>query len=182
MEVRTYFSLIRKSRRFYITYQKMKEIGPIPRKLRFFRPGHPTQRYTNTDTWCPRSRLELELRNTRTSARTEPLADGRCGFAVQPGALSTPFLRKFRSNWQLKILRYFLSAGRVSIRRHWHYIVGYILKFDVAFRKCHLVTSTFYYMILKWLGSMRTQRRFGPNLNIPKYLYIYIENIKYKYS
>jgi len=27
------FSLIRKSKRFYITYQKMKEIGPIPRKL-----------------------------------------------------------------------------------------------------------------------------------------------------
>ena len=24
------------------TYQKMKEIAPIPRKLRFFRPGHPT--------------------------------------------------------------------------------------------------------------------------------------------
>jgi len=27
--------------KFYITYQKMKEIGPIPRRLRFFRPGHP---------------------------------------------------------------------------------------------------------------------------------------------
>ena len=34
------FSLIRKSRRFYITYQKIIEIGPIPRKLRLFRPGH----------------------------------------------------------------------------------------------------------------------------------------------
>ena len=33
-----FFSLIRKSRRFYITYQKIKEIGPIPRKLRFLRP------------------------------------------------------------------------------------------------------------------------------------------------
>ena len=36
-----FFSLIRTSRRFYITYQIMKEIGPIPRMLRFFRPGHP---------------------------------------------------------------------------------------------------------------------------------------------
>ena len=38
-----FFSLIRKSRRVYITYQKMKEIGPIPRKLWPFEstPGHP---------------------------------------------------------------------------------------------------------------------------------------------
>jgi len=36
-------SLIRNSRRFYITYQKMKEIGPIPRKLRLFWPGHPSR-------------------------------------------------------------------------------------------------------------------------------------------
>jgi len=36
-----FVSLIRKSRRFYITYQKMKEIGPIPRYVHF-RAGHPT--------------------------------------------------------------------------------------------------------------------------------------------
>ena len=33
-----FVSLIRKSRRFYITYQKMKEIGPIPRYVHFLGP------------------------------------------------------------------------------------------------------------------------------------------------
>ena len=44
---------ISESRRFYITYQKMKEIGPIPRKLWPFEstPGHPTWDTLKMSAW-----------------------------------------------------------------------------------------------------------------------------------